>query len=295
MSLDIYIKQCTKLINTALNDKFPSDSKKTTKLQDAMKYSVLNGGKRLRSIFSYTISELFHVDKEVATDLCCAIEMIHAASLIYDDLPSLDNDDLRRGVPSCHIAYGEATAILAGDALHNMAYEVLSRINKISNDKIVSILQYMSNAVGAAGLAGGEELDLELVGKTLPDIDEIEKMYALKTGCLLSASIVLPAIAGGCHDQNRLNHLEQFGSYLGISFQIHDDIIGIESDTSLLGKKQNADIDLKKPVYPVLVGIEAAKIRRNELYKLALSHLTDADCSSERLIALSRNVIERNH
>lgn len=293
MVLDTYMEHCRALVNAALNDKLIVTEGVATPLQHAMKYAVLNGGKRVRSIFVYAVGELFNADKKILTELSCVIEMIHAFSLVHDDLPALDNDDLRRGLPSCHKAFDEATAILAGDALLTLAFATISKL-ALSSDKVVHIMNYVADTTGVLGLISGEHQDLSFVANT-PDVVQLEQMYALKTSCLINASVVVAAIAGGCIDAQRLKNLELFGNYLGISFQIHDDIIGIESDTATLGKKQNADSDLNKPIYPVLVGMEQAKRRRDELYDLALSHLKEANCCSEQLMALSQFVINRNY
>jgi geranylgeranyl pyrophosphate synthase len=294
MKIQDYIENCRLIVNKALDIRLPQETTKPYNLHKAMRYAVLNGGKRLRSAFIYSTGEVLGANFNILTDICMSIEMIHAFSLIHDDLPALDNDDLRRGKPTCHLAYGEATAILAGDVLQSLAFETITQIKKINPAQLLKMTHLLTKAIGSTGMIGGEELDIEMVGKTV-EVQELEDMYRLKTGCLLSASIILAALGANCKDTSVLLNLRKFGEYIGISFQIHDDIIGIESDTSLLGKKQNADIELNKPVYPMLVVMNQAKKRRDELYVLALDHLQKANCSSENLKQLAGYIIERNY
>ena len=296
MNIQTYLGECKKKIDIALDLKLPSATTSPHNLHKAMRYSVLNGGKRLRSALLYAVGEALNADESVLTSLCMAVEMIHAFSLIHDDLPALDNDNLRRGVPTCHIAFGEATAILAGDVLQSFAFEIIAEIDehKLNPEIKIEMIRLLARAIGSHGMIGGEELDIEMVNKNIP-VHEIEEMYKLKTGCLIGASVMLGALASNCDNVSLLNNLKKFGEHIGISFQIHDDIIGIESDTKTLGKKQNADLDLNKPTYPNLVGIDSAKERRDKVYDIALSYLKKSNISHERLEAISAYLIQRNY
>lgn len=292
MDVQSYLKSCQDNVNESLNNKLPLETAIPNKLHQSMRYTVLNGGKRLRSAFIYATGEALGAEKEILTDVCVAIELIHAYSLIHDDLPALDNDDLRRGKPTCHKVFGEATAILTGDALQSLAFETIASIKNINPKFVLEMIRLLSGAIGSRGMIGGEELDIEMLNQSAI-VAEVERMYQLKTGCLLSAGSQLAALAANCTDETVLSHLQQFGTCIGISFQIHDDIIGIESDTAVLGKKQNADLDLNKPVYPALVGMADAKKKRDALFYQALDHLKGAGCYNETLEALSRYVITR--
>lgn len=296
MKTQDYIKRCQRLANTSLKKRLPSANKEPRQLHKAMNYAVLNGGKRLRSAFIYATGEALGAKPAILHDICAAIEMIHAYSLIHDDLPALDNDDLRRGNPTCHKAFGEATAILTGDTLQSLAFEILSNLqNKnVSAVIILKMIRLLSHAIGSMGMIGGEELDLEMVNHTA-SLKKLETMYKLKTGCLLSASILLGALAANCQNKKIINNLTKFSECLGLAFQIHDDIIGIESDTKTLGKTQGADITMNKPVYPALVGMARAKKREQMLYRKALNYLDKTGINTEKLKALAAYVIERNY
>lgn len=291
-----WLQHCQDTINQALQKRLPSENSLPHNLHKAMRYAVLNGGKRLRAAFVLTTGELFHADKQSLITIAMALELIHAFSLIHDDLPALDNDDLRRGKPTCHLVFGEATAILAGDALQSLAFEILADldISKIAPEMIVTMVRILSQATGSLGMAGGENLDIEMIDKKI-STDQIEGMYILKTGSLLSASMVLAALAANCQDPVQIHHLSKFGEYLGIAFQIHDDIIGITSDTHTLGKQQKADIALNKPVYPVITSMETAILRRDFLLKTAREHLQALPFQAQKLYDLSEYVIRRDH
>lgn len=293
MDIKEYISNCQTLVNTVLNHHLPPETTKPKNLHAAMRYAVLNGGKRLRSAFVLSIGEVLNADQSVLLDICAAVELIHAFSLIHDDLPALDNDELRHGKPTCHLAFGEATAIMAGDALHTLAFAILADIEKIPARNALRMVKALANSTGSVGMIGGETLDIGMVNKKV-SVEEVEHMYHLKTGYILEASVILPAIAADCQEESVFINLKQFAKYIGISFQIHDDIIGIETDTETLGKKQNADLLLNKPTYPALVGLDAAKKRRDELYQKAMQCLKNAGCYNKQLEYLTQYLIRRN-
>lgn len=296
MDIDDYLTACKEQIDRQLDLMLPPETTQPVSLHQAMRYSVLNGGKRIRSALIFATGEALAAKESVLQTLAVAVEMIHAYSLIHDDLPALDNDDLRRGVPSCHIAFGESTAILAGDALQSYAFELIASIKEKQLPAAIKVemIQILAHAIGSKGMIGGEEMDIRMVN-THPEVAAIEQMYLLKTGYLISASVLLGALSAQCCDKSTLNHLRQFAECMGISFQIHDDIIGIESDTQLLGKKQNADLALHKPVYPLVVGMISAKQRRDTLYHRAMSHLNKTTIKSARIIQLADYIIKRTH
>lgn len=295
MTIESYLKRCQEHIQKILKKKLPSPTKSPQKLHQAMSYSVLNGGKRLRAAFVYASGECFGAKKQVLDDIAAAIEMIHTFSLIHDDLPALDNDDLRRGKPSCHKAFDEATAILAGDALQSLAYEIIASTKDLNPEIKLEMIRLISQSIGSQGMIGGELLDLEIGKKGNVTLKELKKMYFLKTGCLLSASILLGAMAGNCKDQALIMQLKLFSENIGLAFQIHDDIIGIESDTKTLGKQQGKDLMLNKPVYPVLVGMDAAKREERILYKKALKHLSNIKTDTLTLKEIAAYIIQRNN
>lgn len=298
MNAEIYLKEYQTRINHFLSNGtclLPAENKQPAELHKAMRYAVLNGGKRIRAALVYATGEALGADFDVLDHIGSAIEMIHAFSLIHDDLPALDNDDLRRGKPSCHKAFSEATAILAGDALQTLAFETIASLdkNKIAVEIEIEMIRLLARAIGSLGMAGGEELDIEMKDKDV-SLNELENTYKLKTGYLLTASILLGALAANCHDKNILNNLQKFGDYIGLAFQIHDDIIGIESDTQTLGKHQGSDQERNKPTYPTLIGMQKAKQKENEIFNKALKHLKKTGIPVNKLEAIAHYVVDRN-
>lgn len=295
MKIENYLVKCQRRVYKTLNKLLPSANREPCQLHKAMRYAVLNGGKRIRSAFIYAVGESLKANPSVLNNAAAAIEMIHAYSLIHDDLPDLDNDDLRRGKPTCHKVFGVATAIIAGDALQSYAFELLSNLNKkyISKSAELKMIHALSHAIGPSGMAGGQELDMEMTDHR-PTIQKIEKMYRMKTGCLLTASILFGALAANCNDKTILNNLNKFGETIGLAFQIHDDIIEIESDTKTLGKPHGSDAEKNKPVYPVLVGLKRAKKKEERLYQQSLSYLDKTNIDTTSLKALSAYIIQRN-
>jgi len=216
-------------------------------LIDAMHYAVLNGGKRIRAALVYATATALNVNDNVADHIAAAIECIHAYSLVHDDLPAMDDDDLRRGAPTCHIAYDEATAILVGDSLQSLAFELLSKPFQISPEKQLTLIHQLTQSIGAHGMAGGQALDVDAVGQVI-SFDEMETIHRKKTAELISASVMLPAYASDC-DKTQLHLLKQFSLLLGLAFQVQDDVLDVISTTEQLGKKQGADENLSKPLY----------------------------------------------
>lgn len=255
-------------------------------LQNAMQYAVLNEGKRLRPLLVYLTGDLLGAPLESLDAPAAAIELIHAYSLIHDDLPAMDNADLRRGKPSCHIAFSEGTAILAGDALQPLAFEILAQhpadLTPEQRLKMISILSHVS---GIQGMAAGQMLDLE--GTTT--LADLTRMYQLKTGALLNASITLGAIAAHCDPKI----LQPFAEHFGLAFQIQDDLLDIESTTTQLGKSSGIDQRNAKVTYPSLIGIEASRQKVQSLFEQALDTLDFARERSDLLRTFTQQLIAR--
>ena len=254
----------------ALETALPAGELEPSQLFAAMRYSTLGGGKRMRPLLVYAAGCALGVDLDALDAPAAAVEMIHAYSLIHDDLPAMDDDELRRGKPTCHIAFGEATAILAGDALQAMAFEVLGRAVPLSESAKSRMVMRLALACGPTGMAGGQAIDLASVGKSL-DVAALDRMHAHKTGALILASVMLGADAALCTDPKALQAFERYGRNFGLAFQIHDDILDIEGDTAVIGKPQGSDQARGKPTYPAAIGLEASKARCLELKQTALA------------------------
>jgi geranylgeranyl diphosphate synthase type II len=281
-------------IEHVLDRWLPTPDRVPERLHQAMRYSVLGGGKRLRPILVYATGTALDVDLSKLDGPAAAVELIHAYSLIHDDLPAMDNDDLRRGRPTCHKAFDEATAILAGDALQVLAFQILATdpSMQVSAEVRVRTIQLLADASGTAGMAGGQALDLSAVGQTLSQ-SELEEMHARKTGALIRASVLMAAAVATSLSSERLNRLTQFASYIGLAFQIQDDILDVEGDAATLGKPTGADRAKGKPTYPSAIGMTAAKQRCRELETFALDTLGDFGSGAEQLRWLARFVIQR--
>lgn len=259
-------------VNTLLNKYLPSNGE-SKNLCAAMRYSVLNGGKRLRPLLVYAVGETYGADLKVLDAPACAIEMIHSFSLIHDDLPAMDDDNLRRGRLTCHKAFDEATAILAGDALAIFAFQIISESTFLDPKQSVLMSRALAAAAGQKGMAGGQDMDIHFANKAQIKVrgyhNKLEYMYLLKTGALLCAAVRLGALAANVYDQVELKFLEKFAESIGLAFQIQDDIFNIESNAAKLGKNVGTDKKCNKITYPILVGIPAAKEKVEQLWVTA--------------------------
>ena len=265
-----------------------------TRLQDAMRYSLLNGGKRMRPALVYLAARFCRGSLEQADAAACAIEAIHSYSLVHDDLPAMDDDELRRGKPTCHIAFDEATAILAGDALLTWAFELLSQPDTgITAPIQLQMVRALAQAAGDLGMVGGQAFDLNSVGKQLT-LDQLKAMHSAKTGALINVSLELGALSAEATEAE-MAALRQYGSALGLAFQIKDDLLDIEGDTATLGKPQGSDQARNKPTYPALVGTEQCRAWLIELQQQAVSALEPFGSRSQALVALAQYVIDRDH
>lgn len=263
-------------------------------LQNAMQYSVLNGGKRVRPILVYLVNKALGGSAEAADSAACAIECLHSYSLVHDDLPAMDDDELRRGEPTCHIAFDEATAILAGDALQCIAFEWLTDPSDLlTAEQQIAMVRTLSIASGDLGMIAGQAFDLASVDQSL-SYDQLRAMHRCKTGALINAAITLGIISAGV-DPKTQQDLIDYGSAIGLAFQVKDDILDIESDTQTLGKPQGSDIESNKPTYPALLGMEGAKQKLDQLYQQALAATATLGDNGEQLRALATYIVERNH
>lgn len=296
VSLTPLIEHSRQRVERALEQWLPTDTIIPEQLHQAMRYSVLNGGKRVRPLLVYATGQAIGVSEDQLDGPACAVELIHAYSLVHDDLPAMDDDELRRGKPTCHVKFNEATAILAGDALQALAYHILAHDEKMIADANVRLkmIDTLAIASGSRGMAGGQAIDLESVGREL-NIAELEDMHIHKTGALIRASILLGALSAEGINQTRLEHLDNYGKAIGLAFQIRDDILDVEGDTETLGKTQGADIARNKPTYPSLVGMEGAKSMCQELVTDALEHLKGFDERADSLREIARYIIDRQN
>ena len=254
----------------ALERCLPRTAQAPTALHQAMRYAVLGGGKRLRPLLVYATAQALGNNGLELDALGCAVELIHAYSLVHDDLPAMDNDALRRGRPTCHVAFGEAMAILAGDALQALAFELLASDPAAAARPatLVQMLSELGQACGAGGMAGGQALDLSAVGCALT-LPELEHMHACKTGALIRAAVRLGALAGDA-DTATQTLLDTYASALGLAFQVRDDILDTEGELSVLGKTPGKDAAADKPTFPSIIGMPAARVRLAELTASAL-------------------------
>lgn len=289
---DTYLRSCQSRINDYLARRFDNNHPRLEQLFSAMRYSVTLGGKRVRPVLAYASCEALGGAPERADVAAAAVELVHAYSLIHDDLPAMDNDDLRRGQPTCHRAYNEATAILAGDALQAEAFEWLSAAEHIPAPTRLRMVQTLASAAGPRGMVGGQAIDLAAVGLML-DIQTLEDMHRHKTGALISASVQLGALASGNADEQQLKALDSYARAVGLAFQVQDDILDVEGETSVLGKQQGADAVRDKPTYPALLGLQGAHELANELRDQAIAALQMFDTRADQLRQMADYVIKR--
>ena len=291
-----YLLACQQRVNRALEHYLPATVAPAEPLKSAMRYSVQNGGKRVRATLVYASAEAVgccskdSCPNHPALDAAaCAVEFIHAYSLVHDDLPAMDNDDLRRGKPTCHIAYDEATAILAGDALQTLAFETLASIDLPAETRL-ALITALAQASGYQGMVGGQALDLAGENRSLT-LADLELMHRHKTGALIRASVKIGALIAKANE-TQLGQLDDYARAIGLAFQVVDDILDIESSTETLGKTSGADLALHKSTYPALLGLDGAKHKAKELHNTALAALSTLE-QADHLRQLSAFVIER--
>ena len=279
-------------VDVCLDEALQPASVAPERLHDAMRYAVFNGGKRVRPLLVYAAGESLGVDPVLLDAPAVAIELIHAFSLVHDDLPAMDDDDLRRGKPTVHIQYDEATAILAADALQPLAFSILAGVEDISASARVALVKLVADACGSIGMTGGQSIDLAAEGQTLT-AEALEHMYSLKTGALIHASIMSACLMSEDIESDNIAALDAFGRAIGVAFQIKDDILDIEGETDVIGKPSGSDEKLGKATYPALFGIDASRSRCDELLQSAMANLEPFGKSAAPLGWLARYIVER--
>ncbi len=279
-------------VEAALDRSLPAPGTHPARLHEAMRYAVLGGGKRVRAVLVHAAAASLGVDHGGVDAAACAVELIHAYSLVHDDLPSMDDDDLRRGRPTCHRAFDEATALLAGDALQTRAFEVLAEAPGLTGERRAEMVAVLARASGSRGMAGGQAIDLEAVGRSL-DLTELEYMHILKTGALIRASVRLGALCASEIEGEALERLDRYAKCIGLAFQIQDDVLDVEGDTATLGKRQGADSARDKPTYTSMIGLAAAKRRARELHEEAIECLAPFAEGAAALRWLSEFIVTR--
>lgn len=287
---------CQDRAEKALDQRLPPSTTLPERLHQAMRYSALGGGKRLRPLLTYATGRALGLNLDLLDGPACAVEMIHVYSLIHDDLPAMDDDTLRRGKPTCHIAFDEATAILAGDGLQAQAFHVLAHDPslKVPAENRIAMIECLAHASGSFGMVGGQAIDLDSVGQQI-DLAALENMHIKKTGALIRASVKLAALAQTPLDPAVGQQLDFYAKCIGLSFQIQDDILDEESDTQTLGKTQGKDKDNNKPNYPLLLGLAGAKRKALEMHEAALDSLNTFGPEADLLRDISSFIIERKH
>jgi farnesyl diphosphate synthase len=287
------VPQYDKRVADVLDRVLPDAGHTPGRLHEAMRYAVFNGGKRVRPLLVYATGECLGVPEARLDAPAAAIELIHAFSLVHDDLPAMDDDDLRRGMPTVHRQFDEATAILAADALQPLAFSVLTNISNVPADASVRLVRLVADACGSMGMTGGQSIDLRAEGHRL-EVDELEHMYALKTGALIHASIMSACVLSDELPDNYVDALEEFGRAIGIAFQIRDDLLDVEGKTAVIGKTAGSDERLNKATYPGLFGIDASRKRCDELLGRGLSRLEVLPDASP-LTWLARYIVDRGN
>jgi geranylgeranyl pyrophosphate synthase len=283
-------------IERELDARLPAVTAQPVRLHEAMRYSVLGGGKRVRAALVYATADALTLSEAYVDGAACAVEFIHAYSLVHDDLPAMDDDDLRRGRPTCHKAFDEATAILVGDALQVLAFHTLASGPGLPNDVAIRLrlADLLAVASGTSGMAGGQALDLDAMGRELT-VAEVEEMHARKTGALIHASVMMAASCATDLDAATMDALDRYATDIGLAFQIQDDLLDVEGDAQLLGKATGADRAHNKPTYPAIAGVERARARMHELHARALAALATPRLHAAPLASLSDWLVLRRY
>jgi geranylgeranyl diphosphate synthase, type II len=292
MTIDIecYLRERAELVERTLETLLSPGDCRPARLHEAMRYALLGGGKRLRPILAMAAAEAVGADSAALIREACALELLHTYTLVHDDLPAMDDDDYRRGKPATHKAYGEAVAILAGDALQTLAFGVLASGNHPAGKKAEAIC-LIADACGSRGVIGGQVVDIESEGKKI-DAAELDYIHRHKTGCLLRASVLLGAVLGGCSPE-QYRDLSRYGEVIGLCFQITDDILDVLGTSDEIGKPAGSDHARGKATYPSINGMDASRLRQSELYQDAIAALVVFDENADALRAIARLIIER--
>jgi farnesyl diphosphate synthase/geranylgeranyl diphosphate synthase type II len=294
VALNSLLQQYCLRVESALDSRLQHRSIEP-RLQQAMRYALFNGGKRIRPGLIYLCNQLLGGQLNLADAPACAMEAVHSYSLVHDDLPAMDDDDLRRGKPTCHIAFDEACAILAGDALQCCAFEWLAQPQAELKPQVqLRMLAVLARAAGDQGMVAGQAFDLAHVGQSLT-LEQLQQMHRHKTGALLTASVELGALSAGVDSGERYEALRQFGDAIGLAFQVQDDILDIEGDTATLGKPQGSDLAQNKPTFPALLGITGAREKLQQLHSQAIEALALFGSEADPLRALADYIVKRDH
>jgi farnesyl diphosphate synthase len=290
------VEQFQQRVDAALDHWLPPADVNPIRLHQAMRYAVLAPGKRVRPVLVYATARTLGIDLEKVDGAACAVEIIHAYSLIHDDLPAMDDDDLRRGRPTCHRQFDEATAILAGDALQALAFYIISHDPEMTDDTgaRLQMIENLAMFSGSRGMAGGQAIDLESVGKSL-NIAELETMHIHKTGALIRTCIQLAAFSSSNLDRDRFAALDSYAKCVGLSFQVQDDILDVTGDTATLGKTPGADSAHNKPTFPSIIGLQASQEKAGELHRQALLALSIFAEEADILRYISAWFVQRTH
>lgn len=289
------LQQIQQHINDFMLNQFSTIDSQPSPLADAMKYGLLLGGKRIRPFLVYATGKMLGATQAQLDHAAAAIECIHAYSLIHDDLPAMDNDELRRGQPTCHIAYDHATAILAGDALQTLAFEILTKSTALSAAQQLRLVQVLAQASGVQGMCLGQSLDLLAEHKQV-SLAELERIHRNKTGALLSAAVTMGFLCSPPWQNKALEQkLARYSAAIGLAFQVQDDILDIEGDQAEIGKPVGSDLDLDKSTYPKLLGLDGAKQKAQELYQSAVAILDEIDADTTALRALAEFIVQRKN
>ena len=279
-------------VEDALSDYLPAAHQVPFKLHEAMRYTVLGGGKRVRPLLVYASGALFGADAGALARAACALERSHAYSLVHDDMPGMDDDALRRGKPTVHIAYDEATALLVGDALQAQAFEVLASSPTMPADRLVPMLKLLAQAAGSAGMCGGQAIDLDSVGLSL-SLEQLERMHQLKTGALLRAAVLLGAMCGKELSSQEQEALDTYANAIGLAFQVVDDVLDATADSATLGKTAGKDAADNKPTYVSILGLEPSRALAQQLRDTAHAALAPFGEQARRLRELADLIVQR--
>lgn len=295
-SFEALVLQYQTRVDQTLDHWLPPESVHPIELHKAMRYSVLAPGKRVRPVLVYATASALGLELSLVDGIAAALEIIHAYSLIHDDLPAMDDDDLRRGRPTCHCAFDEATAILAGDALQALAFYVLSHDQTMTSDSSarLKMIEKLSLFSGSRGMAGGQAIDLAAVGRSL-NIVELETMHIHKTGALIRTCIQLAALSSSSLSTEKFNALDTYAKSIGLSFQIQDDILDVVGNTQTLGKPQGSDMERDKPTFPSIIGLDASREKAQDLHQNAINALSIFDEEADILRYISAWFVERTH
>lgn len=295
-SIEQQLTQWQQEFEVLLDARLVNQKTEPKELHQAMRYAALNGGKRIRPILVYLTGLALDAKRSDLDAAAIAVELVHCYSLVHDDLPAMDDDDLRRGKPTCHIQFGEATAILAGDALHTQAFQELAsaQLSTTASEQQLAMISLLASASGSLGMGGGQAIDLDSTNKVI-SVETLENMHRMKTGALIKASVLLGAMMSGNINDEHHQALSQYADAIGLAFQVKDDILDIESDTETLGKPQGSDQDNAKNTYPALLGLAGSKQKLQDLFHLALQALDKLPYNTASLAQLAQYVINRQH